>query len=68
VLGKSGKKICCSCPQTKQVCIAGGMPDTFTLAMCRGQARDLCVVEKGEENCAEIIEAHKVRMGSSPML
>ncbi len=40
-LGKSGKKICCSCPETKKV-------------------RDLCVVEKGEENCAEIIEAHKV--------
>ena len=41
VLGKSGKKICCSCPETKKV-------------------RDLCVVTKGEEHCADVIEAHKV--------
>ncbi|OQR97049.1 hypothetical protein ACHHYP_20633 [Achlya hypogyna] len=40
VLGKSGKKICCSCPETKSV-------------------RDLCVINKGEENCADVIEAHK---------
>ncbi|DAZ95755.1 TPA: hypothetical protein N0F65_006403 [Lagenidium giganteum] len=40
VLGKSGKKICCSCPDTKKV-------------------RDLCVVQNGEENCADVIEAHK---------
>jgi cytochrome c oxidase assembly protein subunit 17 len=40
VVGKSGKKICCSCPETKEV-------------------RDLCVVTKGEENCADVIEAHK---------
>ena len=39
-LGKSGKKICCSCPETKQV-------------------RDECVVTKGEENCQDVIEAHK---------
>lgn len=39
-LGKSGKKICCSCPNTKS-------------------ARDLCVVEKGEDSCADLIEAHK---------
>ena len=39
-LGKSGKKICCSCPETKKV-------------------RDLCIVSKGEEHCADVIEAHK---------
>ena len=39
-LGKSGKKICCSCPETKT-------------------KRDACVVEKGETECAELIEAHK---------
>ena len=39
-LGKSGKKICCSCPETKK-------------------ARDLCLMEKGEERCKELIEAHK---------
>lgn len=39
-LGKSGKKICCSCPETKK-------------------ARDLCIVSKGEEHCADLIEAHK---------
>jgi cytochrome c oxidase assembly protein subunit 17 len=40
VLGKSGKKICCSCPETKA-------------------ARDLCVISHGEDNCADVIEAHK---------
>ena len=40
-VGKSGKKICCSCPDTKK-------------------ARDECVVSKGEEQCADLIEAHKV--------
>ena len=40
VLGKSGKKICCSCPETKK-------------------PRDLCVVERGEDACAALIEAHK---------
>ena len=39
-LGKSGKKICCSCPETKT-------------------KRDICMVEKGESECAEMIEAHK---------
>eukprot|EP01036_Dinobryon_divergens_P059548 gene59548-79455_t len=39
-LGKSGKRICCSCPDTKKL-------------------RDECVVSKGEEHCAEYIEAHK---------
>ncbi|EWM25988.1 cytochrome c oxidase copper chaperone [Nannochloropsis gaditana] len=39
-LGKSGKKICCSCPDTKKI-------------------RDECVVNKGEEACADAIEAHK---------
>ena len=39
--GKSGKKICCSCPETKSI-------------------RDLCIVEKGEDKCADVIEAHKV--------
>lgn len=39
-LGKSGKKICCSCPDTKQ-------------------ARDLCIVQNGEEQCKSLIEAHK---------
>jgi len=38
--GKSGKKICCACPSTKQ-------------------QRDLCVVERGEESCQDIIEKHK---------
>lgn len=38
-IGKSGKKICCSCPETKK-------------------ARDLCLMEKGEERCKELIEAH----------
>lgn len=39
---KSGKKICCCCPETKQ-------------------ARDECVVFKGEEHpdCQKLIEAHK---------
>lgn len=45
MLGKSGKKICCSCPTTKQ-------------------ARDLCVVTNGEENCKDIIEAHKACLRS----
>jgi cytochrome c oxidase assembly protein subunit 17 len=40
-LGKSGKKICCSCPDTKKL-------------------RDECVVQHGEEHCADLIEAHKV--------
>ncbi|RHY68136.1 hypothetical protein DYB30_006869 [Aphanomyces astaci] len=40
ILGKSGKRICCSCPDTKSV-------------------RDLCVLNNGEENCADVIEAHK---------
>ena len=39
-LGKSGKKIWCSCMQTKK-------------------ARDLCIVSKGEDQCADLIEAHK---------
>jgi cytochrome c oxidase assembly protein subunit 17 len=39
-LGKSGKKICCSCPETKKL-------------------RDECVVGRGEEHCADLIEAHK---------
>ncbi|GMH91621.1 hypothetical protein TrVE_jg5551 [Triparma verrucosa] len=39
-VGKSGKKICCSCPSTKKV-------------------RDICIVEKGEEGCADLIEKHK---------
>lgn len=40
---KSGKKICCCCPETKQ-------------------ARDECVVFKGEEDpdCVKLIEAHKI--------
>jgi len=39
---KTGKKICCCCPETKQ-------------------ARDECVVFKGEEDpdCILLIEAHK---------
>lgn len=45
VLGKSGKKICCSCPETKQ-------------------ARDLCVVQNGEDHCKDIIEAHKACLRS----
>ncbi|GLD99129.1 hypothetical protein PINS_up007848 [Pythium insidiosum] len=45
VLGKSGKKICCSCPETKK-------------------ARDLCVVTNGEENCKDVIEAHKACLRS----
>lgn len=40
VLGKSGKKICCSCPETKK-------------------PRDQCVVERGEDHCRDLIEAHK---------
>lgn len=44
-VGKSGKKICCSCPATRQV-------------------RDNCVVLNGEENCKEVIEAHKVCLRS----
>jgi len=36
----SGKKVCCSCPDTKA-------------------KRDECVVQKGEANCADFIEAHK---------
>ncbi|KAJ1429619.1 putative cytochrome c oxidase copper chaperone [Ochromonadaceae sp. CCMP2298] len=36
----SGKKICCSCPDTK-------VP------------RDECIVTNGEENCKDLIEAHK---------
>jgi len=40
VLGKSGKKICCSCPDTKK-------------------PRDQCIVTKGEDNCRDLIEAHK---------
>eukprot|EP00588_Corethron_pennatum_P014405 CAMPEP_0194279558 /NCGR_PEP_ID=MMETSP0169-20130528/13997_1 /TAXON_ID=218684 /ORGANISM="Corethron pennatum, Strain L29A3" /LENGTH=79 /DNA_ID=CAMNT_0039023997 /DNA_START=60 /DNA_END=299 /DNA_ORIENTATION=- len=39
-VGKSGKKICCSCPETKKL-------------------RDECVVMKGEEECADVIEKHK---------
>ena len=39
-LGKSGKKICCSCPETKKT-------------------RDTCLVTRGEEACADLIEAHK---------
>ncbi|KAJ0412527.1 hypothetical protein ATCC90586_006894 [Pythium insidiosum] len=45
VLGKSGKKICCSCPETKK-------------------ARDLCVITNGEENCKDVIEAHKACLRS----
>ncbi|KAG3200552.1 hypothetical protein PC128_g4529 [Phytophthora cactorum] len=45
VLGKSGKKICCSCPTTKQ-------------------ARDLCIVNNGEDKCKDIIEAHKACLRS----
>lgn len=40
VVGKSGKKICCACPETKGV-------------------RDECIVTKGEEECRDLIEAHK---------
>ena len=40
-LGKSGKKICCSCPDTKKM-------------------RDECLMLKGEDNCRDLIEAHKV--------
>mmetsp|Transcript_18401 Transcript_18401/g.42144 ORF Transcript_18401/g.42144 Transcript_18401/m.42144 type:complete len:107 (-) Transcript_18401:152-472(-) len=39
-VGKSGKKICCSCPETKKL-------------------RDECVIMKGEEGCADLIERHK---------
>ena len=39
-VGKSGKKICCSCPETKK-------------------PRDECVVTRGEDQCEELIEAHK---------
>ncbi|GMH51976.1 hypothetical protein TrRE_jg5705 [Triparma retinervis] len=39
-VGKSGKKICCSCPDTKK-------------------PRDVCIVEKGEDACKDLIEAHK---------
>jgi len=39
-LGKSGKKICCACPETKK-------------------ARDACVLAHGEDDCKELIEAHK---------
>ncbi|CAI5739221.1 unnamed protein product [Hyaloperonospora brassicae] len=45
VLGKSGKRICCSCPTTKK-------------------ARDLCVVNKGEDHCKDVIEAHKACLRS----
>jgi cytochrome c oxidase assembly protein subunit 17 len=38
-LGKSGKKICCACPETRK-------------------PRDACVVEKGEEFCRDLIDAH----------
>eukprot|EP01040_Poterioochromonas_malhamensis_P011445 gene11445-12480_t len=40
VVGKSGKKICCSCPETKK-------------------QRDECVVQHGEQNCLQAINAHK---------
>mmetsp|Transcript_28082 Transcript_28082/g.48543 ORF Transcript_28082/g.48543 Transcript_28082/m.48543 type:complete len:80 (+) Transcript_28082:28-267(+) len=39
-IGRSGKKICCSCPDTKKL-------------------RDECVVMNGEENCLDLINAHK---------
>ena len=39
-VGKSGKKICCSCPESRN-------------------KRDECVVRYGEEQCKELIEAHK---------
>ncbi|TYZ58313.1 hypothetical protein PybrP1_004688 [[Pythium] brassicae (nom. inval.)] len=45
VLGKSGKKICCSCPETKS-------------------ARDLCLVNNGEDLCKELIEKHKACLRS----
>lgn len=38
--GKSGAKICCSCPDTKE-------------------ARDLCILQYGEDKCKKYIEAHK---------
>lgn len=41
VLGMSGRKICCSCPDTKAL-------------------RDDCVVRNGEEECADVIEKHKI--------
>jgi cytochrome c oxidase assembly protein subunit 17 len=39
VVGKSGKKICCACPDTRK-------------------PRDACVVERGEEQCRALIDAH----------
>lgn len=44
-VGKSGKKICCSCPETRAV-------------------RDNCVVINGEDECKEVIEAHKACLRS----
>ena len=61
-VGKSGKKICCSCPETKKArrrARAARARDAQPLAP--PQPRDECVVLKGEAACAELIEAHKVR-------
>ena len=61
-VGKSGKKICCSCPETKKArrrARAARARDAQPRAP--PQPRDECVVLKGEAACAELIEAHKAR-------
>jgi len=45
LVGKSGKKICCSCPKTKK-------------------ARDFCMIVNGQDNCLELIQAHKLCLRS----
>ena len=60
-VGKSGKKICCSCPETKKARRRARARARDAQPRAPPQPRDECVVLKGEAACAELIEAHKAR-------
>lgn len=59
-VGPDGKKLkpCCACPETKRPRDECIMEKVFVIMSCQY----INVHEKGEENCGELIEAHKACM------
>ena len=59
-VGPDGKKLkpCCACPETKRPRDECIMEKVFVIMSCKY----INVHEKGEENCGELIEAHKACM------
>lgn len=62
-VGPDGKKLkpCCVCPETKVPIFSILFYKKKTLTLLQ-VPRDECIMEKGEENCGDLIEAHKACM------